>query len=55
MWIMFNLWLLQAGHLIYIESFDTLEVCQDAEHILEDDYQRPDIKFYCVPVQVEKV
>jgi len=50
--IWFNLWLLTAGHWTLIETWETLEECQDRKVWLE---QVKGGDYYCRPIQMERV
>lgn len=50
-WIWFNLLLFFEGHWFYIDAFETVETCQEAQHELEK--TQPG-NYYCFPANVKK-
>jgi hypothetical protein len=49
--IWFNLMMIHAGHMMYIDSFSTYEECHEAQIIYEEKF--PEDKFFCPFVRVE--
>lgn len=51
-YIWFNLLIFANGHFIFINSYETLEECQEVRALYEE-YQPAN--YYCLPANVKKV
>ena len=52
--IWFNLLMLHAGHVYWMDSFENLEECQYEQSIYEQDPEYKGDRFWCPFVQVEE-
>jgi hypothetical protein len=50
-WIWFNLLLFSEGHWTYVDAYETLESCVEAQHEIEK--TKPG-NYYCLPANVLK-